>query len=48
LRQEAVNKVRDACEKIRLQEGHCSVWKTISHSDGRAVSDITDLVKAQL
>jgi hypothetical protein len=24
------------------------VWKTISHSDGRTVSDITDLVKAQL
>lgn len=48
LRQEAVNKVRDACDKIRVQEGHCSVWKTVSHSDGRAVSDITDLVKAQL
>jgi hypothetical protein len=48
LRQEAVNKVRDACDKIRAQDGYCSVWKTISHSDGRAVSDITDLVKAQL
>ncbi|MFM7281213.1 MAG: hypothetical protein ACKO32_05475 [Planctomycetia bacterium] len=48
LRQEAVNKVRDACDKIRIQDGYCSVWKTISHSDGRAVSDITDLVKAQL
>jgi len=48
LRQEAVNKVRDACDKIRVQDGYCSVWKTISHSDGRTVSDITDLVKAQL
>jgi len=41
-------KVRDASDKIRQQEGYCSVWKTIKHSDGRAVPDITDLVKAQL
>jgi hypothetical protein len=48
LRQEGANKVRDACDKIRQQDGYCSVWKTIRHSDGRAVADITDLVKAQL
>jgi hypothetical protein len=48
LRQEAANKVRDACDKIRQQDGYCSVWKTIKHTDGRAVPDITDLVKAQL
>ena len=48
LRQEAANKVRDASDKIRQQEGYCSVWKTIKHTDGRAVTDITDLVKAQL
>jgi len=48
LRQEAANKVRDACDKIRQQDGYCSVWKTIKHTDGRAVADITDLVKAQL
>ena len=48
LRQEAANKVRDACDKIRQQNGYCSVWKTIKHSDGRAVADITDLVKALL
>lgn len=48
LRQEAANKVRDACDKIRAQDGYCSVWKTIRHTDGRAVTDITDLVKAQL
>ena len=48
LRQEAANKVRDACDKIRQQDGYCSVWKTIKHTDGRAVTDITDLVKAQL
>jgi hypothetical protein len=48
LRQEAANKVRDACDKIRQQNGYCSVWKTIKHTDGRAVADITDLVKALL
>jgi len=48
LRQEAANKVRDACDKVRQQDGYCSVWKTIKHTDGRAVADITDLVKAQL
>ena len=48
LRQEAANKVRDACDKIRQQDGYCSVWKTIKHTDGRAITDITDLVKAQL
>ncbi len=40
--------MRDACDKIRAQDGYCSVWKTIKHTDGRAVADITDLVKAQL
>jgi hypothetical protein len=29
-------------------QGHCSVWKAIRHKDGRAVTDLTDLVKAQL
>jgi len=48
LRQEAANKVRDACDKIRQQNGYCSVWKTIKHTDGRAVADITDQVKALL
>ncbi len=48
LRQEAANKVRDACDKIRQQNSYCSVWKTIKHSDGRAVPDITDQVKALL
>lgn len=48
LRQEAANKVRDACDKIRQQDSYCSVWKTIKHTDGRAVPDITDQVKALL
>ena len=48
LRQEAVSKVRDASEKIRQQESYCSVWKAIKHTDGHAIAEITDLVKALL
>ncbi|MFN0008910.1 MAG: hypothetical protein ACKVXR_13495 [Planctomycetota bacterium] len=48
LRQAAATRVQTAAEKVRTTEGHCSVWKTIKHSDGRAVADITETVKAQL
>ena len=45
---EASNRVTQACESLRASQGHCSVWKAIRHKDGRAVTDLTDLVKAQL
>jgi hypothetical protein len=48
LRQAASTRVQTAAEKVRASEGYCSVWKTIRHSDGRAVADITEAVKAQL
>lgn len=48
LRQRAVDRVREKAEAVRTANGYCSVWKTISHKDGRAIPDITDLVKAQL
>lgn len=48
LTNDATNRVTQACETIRAQQGHCSIWKTIRHKDGRAVTDVTDLVKAQL
>ena len=44
---EATNRVTQACEAIRTANGYCSVWKTIKHKDGRAITDISDLVKAQ-
>lgn len=47
LKTAAVNRVRKACETVRAQNGHCSVWKKIRHKDGRAVASLTDLVKAQ-
>lgn len=43
----AVDRVTKACETIRSQFSHCSVWKEIRHRDGRAITDITDKVKAQ-
>jgi len=48
LRQKAVDRIRDKAEAIRSANGYCSVWKAISHKDGRSIPDITDLVKAQL
>ncbi|MFM7296829.1 MAG: hypothetical protein ACKO4Q_06360 [Planctomycetota bacterium] len=45
---EAANRATAACESLRASQGHCSVWKSIRHKDGRVVTDITDLVKAQL
>ena len=48
LRQAAATRVQTAAEKVRTAESHCSVWKTIRHTDNRAVADITELVKAQL
>ena len=45
---EAANRVTQACESLRSSQGHCSVWKAIRHKDGRAVTDLTDLVRAQL
>lgn len=48
LRQKAVDRIRDKAEAVRVAQGYCSVWKAISHKDGRTIPDITDLVKAQL
>ena len=48
LRQAAVTRVQTAAEKVRVANGHCSVWKAIRHTDGRAVSDVTEAVKGQL
>jgi hypothetical protein len=48
LRQAAVDRVRAAADKVRVAEGYCSVWKAVRHVDGRTITDVTDLVKAQL
>lgn len=48
LRQKAVDRLRNAADKVRLSEGYCSVWKQIRHQDGRVIPDVTDLVRAQI
>jgi len=48
LNNEAVNRIAVQCESIRASNGYCSVWKEIKHKDGRAVTDVTDKVKALL
>lgn len=48
LKAAAQQRVQNACQTVMDQDGHCSVWKAITHSDGRAVTDITAAVKRQL
>jgi len=48
LRQAAATRVQTAADKVRAADGYCSVWKTIKHTDGRAIPDITEAVKALL
>jgi hypothetical protein len=48
LKNKAADRVREKAEAVRVAQGYCSVWKSISHKDGRTIPDITDLVKAQL
>ncbi len=48
LRDAARSKVATACESVMQSQGHCSVWSSIRHSDGRNVPDVTDLVRQQM
>lgn len=45
---EARTRVLEACESVRADLGHCSVWKEISRRDGTAIDDITDAVKKEI
>ena len=42
LRRAARTLITKSCEKARKTGGHCSVWKAISHKDGRTIADITE------
>lgn len=48
LNNDAVNRIATQCESVRASNGYCSVWKEIKHRDGRAITDVTDKVKALL
>ncbi len=44
LRQKAADRVRDACECVRVAQSYCSVWRQIRHRDGRTIPDATAAV----
>lgn len=48
LRNAAKRKVRTAADATKDQLGHCSIWKAISHADGREVPDLTQEVLRRL
>jgi hypothetical protein len=48
LHNQALTRVTNAAQKSRRANGHCSVWKKISHSDGRSIPDLTASVLANL
>lgn len=48
LRKAARTAITKACEKSRKAAGYCSVWKSISHEDGRSIPDITEDVLERL
>lgn len=43
---EATNRVTQACESVQKANGYCSVWKSIKHKDGRAITDVSSQVTA--
>jgi len=42
LRKGAKSLITKSAELVREAKGHCSVWKVISHKDGRKITDVTD------
>lgn len=42
----AVTRLTNAAESVRSSGGYCSIWKSISHKDGRAIPDISSQVTA--
>lgn len=48
LKNAAQRRVRVAATTVKGNLGHCSIWKTIRHTDGRSVTDVTTEVLAEL
>ena len=44
LRKAARTLITKTCQAVRKARAHCSVWKAISHRDGRKVPDVTEAV----
>ena len=48
LKNAAADRVAKAAEVVRVDQGHCSVWKKIKHKDGREITDLTDEILEEL
>ena len=48
LRERAVDHVRRVGSRVMRKSGNCSMWKTISHRDGREIRDLTNEVVSAL
>ncbi len=48
LREKAADRVRRVGSKLIRKRGHCSLWKEISHCDGRQVPDLTSALIASI
>ena len=48
LRERAVDRLRSVGSKLMKKRGYCSLWKGISHRDGRMVPDLTSELIAAL
>ena len=48
LRNAAADELKKAAEKVMKEKGHCSVWKKITHKDGREVTDLTEEILGEL
>lgn len=48
LRQQGSDRVTKASQAAMIDLGHCSVWKAISHSEGRQVPNVSQAVKDRL
>lgn len=44
LQEKATDRIRKACDDVRKDKNHCSVWKRIRHKDGRTIPDISEAV----
>ena len=48
LRQRGIDRVLRSADRVREQEGYCSIWKRIRHRDGRVIPDVTEPVRQGL
>ncbi len=48
LQQEAEDRIAKVSKKVMKADAHCSVWKKVSHKDGRTVTDLTEKLKKKL